>query len=167
MNINHSKTGFTLLELLIVMVIVAITCSVGLPAYTYVVEKMRAEIVISRLYRAVQLTRSTAIKNNAVATICPSVDKQHCAETWRDGYLVFIDARADGQVDAEDKLIKYFPAVRGQGSLLWKSFPQRNYLQMTALGFTNNQNGTFYYTSASNMHKISLIVSKTGRLRFG
>jgi hypothetical protein len=35
---------------------------------------------------------------------------------------------------------------------------------MTPEGFTNNQNGTFYYRAASG-YKISLIISKTGRMR--
>jgi len=86
---------------------------------------------------------------------------------WKNGYLIFIDKRSDGQVDIEDELIKYFPAMRGGGVIEWKSFPKRSYLQMSPLGFTNNQDGTFYYTTAKGGYKISLIVSKTGRVRIG
>jgi hypothetical protein len=62
-------------------------------------------------------------------------------------------------------LVKYFPASPGKGTIAWKSFPKNNYLQMTPQGFTNNQDGTFYYVAAGGKYKISLIISKTGRMR--
>ncbi|MGD9153038.1 MAG: GspH/FimT family pseudopilin [Gammaproteobacteria bacterium] len=157
--------AFTLLELLIVLTIIAIISCVAFPAYQTLVARMHAKIEIFRLYRAIQLTRSEAIKNNAIATICPGNDHLHCGGNWQDGYLVFIDNRGDGKVDPEDKLVKYFPAMHDGGVIEWNSFPKRHYLQMAPSGFTNNQNGTFYYTAAKGGYKISLIVSKVGRIR--
>ena len=162
---HKNYIGFTLLELLIVLIIVAIMCGIGFPAYQHLMAKVRADAAIFRLYRAIQLTRSEAIKHNAIATICPSSDQHHCIGKWQDGYLIFIDQRGDGQIDPEDKIIKIFPALQGKGSIVWKSFPKHNYLQMTPQGFPNNQNGTFYYTAAHNLYKIDLIINKTGRLR--
>lgn len=157
--------AFTLLELLIVLTIIAIISCAAFPAYQTLIIRMHAKAEIFSLYRAIQLTRSEAIKNNAIATICPSTDHLHCGGNWQDGYLVFIDNRGDGQVDAEDKLVKYFPPMQNMGVIEWKSFPKHCYLQMAPSGFPNNQNGTFYYTASSGAYKISLIVSKVGRIR--
>ena len=89
MHKNH--TGFTLLELLVAMVIIVIICCIGFPVYKNLSARMHAKVEIFRLYRAIQLTRSEAIKNGIMATICPSSDHQHCRGQWQDGYLVFID----------------------------------------------------------------------------
>lgn len=157
-------TAFTLLELLAAMVIAAIICCIGFPVYRNLVARTHAKAQILRLYRAIQLTRSEAIKNGVITTICPSFDHRHCGGAWQDGYLVFIDNRGDGKVDPEDRLVKYFPALSGKGALIWNGFPKYDYLQMTPQGFTNNQDGTFCY-HAINGYKISLIISKTGRMR--
>lgn len=161
---HKNNKGFTLLELLIAMTILAIICSIGFPAYSRLSTRIHAKAAIMRLYRAIQLTRSEAIKNGVIATICPSSDHKHCGGAWQNGYLIFVDNRASGEVDPEDRLIKYFPASSGKGIITWKSFPKYDYLQMTPQGFTNNQDGTFCY-HAANGYKISLIISKTGRMR--
>ena len=157
--------GFALLELILVLVIIAILCGLAFPAYQNLIIRTHAKVEIFRLYRAIQLTRSEAVKNNTIATICPSSDHKHCGGNWQDGYLVFIDNRSDGKVDPEDRLVKYFPSMHHGGVIDWKSFPKRHYLQMAPSGFPNNQNGTFCYTSVKGAYKISLIISKVGRMR--
>jgi len=77
--------AFTLLELLIVITIIAILCGIAFPAYRYLTAKMHAKVEIFRLYRAIELTKSEAIKANAITTICPSSDHSHCGgglEEW-------------------------------------------------------------------------------------
>lgn len=157
--------AFTLLEMIVVLTIVAIISCMAFPAYQNIIARMHAKAAMFRLYRAIQLTRSEAIKNNTIATICPSADHLSCGGNWQDGYLVFIDYRGDGKVDPEDRLIKFFPAMHDGGMIEWKGFPRRHCLQMAPSGFPNSQDGTFYYTAAKGGYKISLIVSKVGRIR--
>ena len=146
-----------------------ILCGVGVPVYHSLIAKVRADATVTQLYRAVYLARSEAIKRNVVVTLCSSQDHYNCSGDWKGGYLVFVDQRSDGRVDAEDIVIKTFSAIKGDGYIVWKSFPRRNYLQMSPQGFTNNQNGTFYYYPEKNSENYtrSLIVSKTGRVRGG
>jgi type IV fimbrial biogenesis protein FimT len=161
--------GVSLLELLTTMAIIAILCCVAIPSYNYIITENRADTAIVQLYRAIQLARSEAIKRNCMVVICPTVDGRQCAKNWHDGYMIFADYNANGMIEAKDQIIKTFSAIKTHGTLDWRSFPRRNSLQFTSLGFTNYQNGTFYYYANSKNPALTrtLIISKTGRARFG
>ncbi len=152
------SSGFTLLELLIALTIVIVLCAVGIPSYQNFIAKSRTDAVMNQLYRAIQLTRSEAIKRNSLATLCATSDDRHCSNDWSKGYLITID----------DQVIKVFHPLKGQGKLSWKGFPNKPFLQMTQEGFTNHQNGTFFYQLKDKNIRDArkLIVSKTGRIRF-
>lgn len=157
--------GFTLIELLIVLAIAGILCLAGIPSFKYLTERLRADLAVSQLYRAIQLTRSEAIKTNAIATLCPTDDGYQCGKDWSNGYMVFIDREANGRVDSHDPIIHFFKPVKGKGVIAWKNFRSLNYLQMTPLGNTNAQNGTFSYCTNDKQICRNLIVSLSGRVR--
>lgn len=157
--------GFTLLELLITLTIFALLCTIAIPGFNQLENEIQVEAAISQLYRAIQLTRSEAIKSNAIATICPSEEGYHCQSNWSKGYVVFIDKKANGEISPNDPLVQFFKPIKGEGTLLWNNFRNKNYLQYTSLGFTNSQNGTFLYCSKKRQTCRSLVVNRFGRLR--
>lgn len=157
--------GFTLIEMLIVLAIAGILCLIGIPSFNSLKNSIYADAAISQLCRAIELTRSEAIKTNSIATLCPSADGYQCGKNWSKGYIVFIDHEENGQVDSDDQIIHFFKPVKGEGSMTWKNFRGFDYLQMTPLGNTNAQNGTFTYYSADKKIKKTLVVSLSGRIR--
>lgn len=157
--------GFTLIELVIVLAIVSLLCLIGIPSFKHMTETIHADLAVSQLYRAIQLTRSEAIKTNSIATLCPSSNGYQCEKDWSKGYIVFVDRQANGSVDSDDQIIHFFKPVKGDGIITWQNFRGFDYLQMTPLGNTNAQNGTFTYYSADKKISHKLVVSLPGRVR--
>ncbi|MBI4291466.1 MAG: GspH/FimT family pseudopilin [Betaproteobacteria bacterium] len=78
--------GFTIVELMIVIVILAILSSVAAPAFREMIVASRVRSAASDLYESVLLARSEAIKRNAAIDIVPG------AGGWAAGWSVQVQS---------------------------------------------------------------------------
>ncbi|MDN5872572.1 MAG: GspH/FimT family pseudopilin [Nitrococcus sp.] len=106
---KHS-TGFTLVELMLTLTVVAILLAVAVPSYRSFVQSNRAAAQANAVLRALTYARSEAVKRAAVVTICQSGDQSSCAGSktaWANGWIVFSDVDLDGALDAgTDSLLR-------------------------------------------------------------
>lgn len=167
-NLKNTQTGISLIELLVCIAMVAILFSITMPALSPLLWKNKIVVSINELDRAISLARSTAISTGKIVTLCKSHDGIQCGGNWNQGFIVFSDQNADRLINGEDQLIRVFLAFKSQGSLKFKAFQNKQYLQMTPLGFTNFQNGNFTFCPVNKDPSLAqqLIVSRTGRTRY-
>jgi type IV fimbrial biogenesis protein FimT len=98
---DTSQSGFTLAELLVTMGIGALLLSVGVPAFTTVVMNSNQIGSANEFLSSMHLARDLAITRNVRVTMCPSDNGASCAAVaWHEGWIVFVDTDANGQVDA-------------------------------------------------------------------
>lgn len=93
----YSK-GFTLIELMVTIAVLAIVVTVAAPSFSGLLADNRASALANELQGALQLARSEAIKRRETVTVCRSnADQDECADgtNWAGGWLV---ALADGEV---------------------------------------------------------------------
>jgi len=93
--------GFSLVELVITLAVLAIAIGFSVPLFTGVVNSNRLTANANELVASIQLARAEAIRQNVRTSICESNDGATCAGTtpWR-GWIVFADADGDGIADA-------------------------------------------------------------------
>jgi type IV fimbrial biogenesis protein FimT len=86
--------GFSLLEMLVVIAIVAILLALGVPSFKYVTQANRATSEINGMLGSLQLARAEAIKEGQTVTICPSLDAATCnaATDWETGWIILSGA---------------------------------------------------------------------------
>lgn len=85
--------GFTLLEAMITVAVLAILVSVGVPSFRATVERNRVTTTANDLLYHLQLARSEAVKRNRTITLCPSSDGSACSgSNWSIGWLIIDEA---------------------------------------------------------------------------
>lgn len=159
--------GFTLLELLISMSILAVLLGVSLPNFGILIEQKKSDVVIRKLAQSLELAKTAAIQNASLVTLCKSLEGKECGGQWQDGVLIFTDNNGDRKINEADSIVRYinFPGLRG--SIKWRAFQNRQYLQITSLGFTRYQNGNFTYCPFDGNMLLArqLIINRTARAR--
>lgn len=91
--------GFTLIELMVAVAVLAILLSIGLPAFGGMIDSQRLDNSVNTLLRSVQYTRDQAARRNQYVTMAP-LDAH-----WHSGWLIFIDANTNGHHDAGEIIL--------------------------------------------------------------
>ncbi len=106
--LRSATLGFTLVETLTVVMIIAILIAVGAPSYRSVTTSSRLSTEVNDLLGALQFARSQALKEGRPVTACISNDGESCAAGtgWHGGWIVFSDTNANGTVDGGETVLR-------------------------------------------------------------
>jgi len=165
---ERKATGLSLIEMLVVVSIVAFLAMGAMPDVSGWKQRKEIDALMRELIGAIDMARSHAVVENVMVTFCRSDDGQQCQGKWSDGSILFTDSNADRVLSGEDRLLFRLEPMKPAGTLEFKSFQNRQFLQMNARGFTNYQNGNFTFCPASKDPRLArqIIVSLSGRTRF-
>jgi type IV fimbrial biogenesis protein FimT len=114
------ERGFSLMETLIVIAIVAVLMALAIPTFKFVTQSNRSTAEINGLLSNLQLARAEAIKEGQTVSLCPSVDGATCSgasNAWQSGWLVFSDTGVIGTVDGTDFIVRVQNAFTGNDTL--------------------------------------------------
>ena len=101
----HRSAGFSLLELMMVITIVAILLGIAVPSFRYVTNSNRVANEVNGLLGDLQFARSEAIKEGASISVCAAVNPTATAaacsgsNAWQTGWVVFVDVNGSGKMD--------------------------------------------------------------------
>lgn len=160
----HKALGLTLLELLIVILTISLMAAVGTANMPHLIAQQQSTASLNQIIGGVAFARRSAITLGVVTTFCPSdnlaapsdgastnIDgpaiSSGCGprDTWHKGSIIFQDRNGNGQLEANDTLLRRLPGWSHNATVAWRAFRARSYLQFTRRGFTNWQNGSFVY----------------------
>lgn len=98
----RSKSGFTLLELLVTVAIVAIVLSIAVPSFQAQILNNRSIALGEDFASAINLVRSEAVKRAGRVSLCASKDGATCSGNWTDGFIAFVDKATTDKAAAPD-----------------------------------------------------------------
>jgi len=85
---NIFSQGFTMVELLVTIAILAIVTAIGLPSLNEFIIKSRVDSEISEIHRLLLTARNTAINTGKNVTVCP-LSGTTCGTNWQGELSVF------------------------------------------------------------------------------
>ena len=105
------QNGFTLMELIIVLAIIAIVATLTIPNAGNYVDNNRLAAAAADMASALQTARAESVGRNAPVTICASNQNgTQCSgapEQWEKGWILFVDSDTDDTVDAGEEVLQY------------------------------------------------------------
>ncbi|MGY0556396.1 GspH/FimT family pseudopilin [Lysobacter sp. A421] len=119
--------GFTLLELMVTLVLLAVALGVGLPALASVIERTRVASTYHLLTASLMAARTAAVTRSEPVTVCPSSNGMRCRgdQVWEDGWIIFVDSGRTGQPSGAASILRQIDAINGNLSLRTTSGRQR------------------------------------------
>jgi type IV fimbrial biogenesis protein FimT len=120
--------GFTLIELMVTVTVLAILLSIGIPSFSDVIRNNRTAAATNSLVTSLNFARSEALKRGMPVTVCPANDAVNPTDCdgnstgWDKGWLVFSDGTTP--------VGSFNPGVGGDAIVQATAAPQ-NQMQIT------------------------------------
>lgn len=162
--------GFTLVELMVSIGILAILTAVAIPSFTSVMVNYRLTTIANTFVASAQLARSEAIKRNGRVTMCKSADGLICTTTgdWQQGWIIFQDIDNNAVKDPAEVIVHTESALPANFSMKYDI----NYISYTASGGTEFTSGAFQPGSVNLCSQSTpvgparqMVINAVGRMR--
>jgi len=165
---TRNPRGFTLVELLMTLAVLAILTACAAPAFGNLISSTGARASRSNLIAALNTARIFAASKTAQVVVCPSADGQYCGHTteWQHGWLIFIDANRDNARDDGEDLLAVGEKQPDGVAIL--STAGRTHVDYRPDGSATGSNVTFTVCDRRGASDATaLVINNAGRVRAG
>lgn len=104
---RRQNTGFSLIELMVVIAIVAVLLTLGLPSFQGSLRSNRIATTSNELLASLALARSEAVRGTRGGGVCSSTDGASCGGNWNNGWLVWTETDGNGVLGAGETVVRY------------------------------------------------------------
>lgn len=91
----HKTAGFTIIELMIAIALLAVVLVIGVPSFTSTIERNNLATKNNILVSDLSIARSEAIKRGQSITLCKSIDGINCSTDasvgYENGWIIFAE----------------------------------------------------------------------------
>lgn len=141
---SYKNKGFTLVEVIVAIAVIAILSAIALPSLNNFMVKMRVDNEVSEMQRLLLTARNMAINTGKNTTVCP-LSNGVCTANWDDEISVFTngsnDTATNNSFAAPDELIRVKGAIRDGDQLQFGNIS----VIYSASGQLITASGTFSY----------------------
>ena len=153
--------GFTLMELLIGIAVLAILTTLAVPPFTQFIQNNRLAAQANDMVAAFQLARSEALKRSVDVRVCASDNGTSCSGDWTDGWIAIADPGGD-----DEELLRVWPAPE-DGFQISSTPTGISYIEFKPTGISagsGEQQFTLKLNGCTNKSQRNVFVERTGRV---
>ncbi len=167
--------GFTLLEALVVLALLAVLLSLAAPSLQGLRQKHHMQSQAEQLQASLLLARTEALRRQRRVTLCVRASSAHAVDecatagTWAQGWMVFVDGNDSGRREASETVLQLQEALPGfltlQGNATvdrYISYGPQGRSQSTTGAF---QAGTLTLCGAGQAHVWRVVINAVGKPR--
>ncbi len=148
--------GFSLVELLVVILLLALVATIAVPSYGALVERNRALALADQLQSQLAHARFVSVVRNRDVEVCGSSDGRRCDGSWNSGWILHVPNN-DGELLSGHRLNQ-------QQLLRWRGFSKA--VRFRGNGTAPLGNGSFYICDSRTKEAVwQLTVNRQGRVR--
>ena len=105
---EKGRRGFTLVEALVVIAVLAILLGLAVPGWSGLRERQQLQAQAEDFWSSLMLARAQALLHQQHVSLCPSVAAGVCdpSAAWHVGWLVFVDSNRNGQREADERILQ-------------------------------------------------------------
>lgn len=160
---KRTSSGFTLLELLIAIALIAIMTTWVVPSLQLMTEKHRVAVEILRLKTALTQARNSAVTRRVPITVCPTQDQVTCLDDWTAPLMLFVNQGDNGVRKADEPILKILSASDVR-SVSYSALAGKSHVRFSSLGWPQGYNGSFIICGGHGK-ATRLVLSRMGRIR--
>lgn len=166
---TNSNRGFTLIEMLICIAVIAVLCGIAAPAFGKLIGKTQAQTARSQLAAAFNEARIAAVTHGKHVVVCPSVNQRTCGDTtqWQRGWIVFLDANHNRELDGDETPLSVGQALADGVAVVGSSGRVRIDYQPDGSARGTNATLTVCDRASGAADARTLVISQSGRVRYG
>jgi type IV fimbrial biogenesis protein FimT len=141
---HRSIKGFTLIELMVTVTILAIISAIAVPSFNGLIASTRLSSATNEVYTSLAQAKSEAVRRGKRVTVCASADLVTCSNDpsgWNTGWITFVDSTRTTVVslDGGEEVIAVGQAVNDVISMRSAS----SYFSFSADARSRGMNGDF------------------------
>lgn len=159
----NRQSGFTLIELMVTLAVLAILLTVAAPSFRETIQNNRITAQANELVTALNLGRNEAVKRGQTVTVCASSTGNSCVGSWTGGWLVMTDANGDAVVNGTDSVLRVWEGLTGSTSAA-ASTNTLSYNRLGALISGGIVTLNLSIPNCTGMQRRNITVSNTGRI---
>lgn len=154
----YATRGFTLLELIIVLIISVLLITIGIPGFQTLIQNNRLTVVASSIQNNLLFARSQSVSYLNYVTVCP-LENNTCSNNWISGIDVFIDSDRNGNYGSGDVLLKSGDKFNSNDTL---AFPTSS-VTFTPDGHITGSSAKFRYCTGDQ--RVGVSIAYSGRAK--
>lgn len=153
--------GFSLIELLVALAVLAIALSLAAPGFGHLLEEHRLQVATQELQGALSQARTTAVLTGQPISLAARDGN------WAKGWILFVDSDNNGIRDPTEQLLATHAAL--SPITVIPDSTSRRYVHYMPGGYSIQPSGAFhsghFVLCASTQSASRIVINRAGRIR--
>lgn len=157
--------GYTVTELLLTMLVVALLLGVGVPSMRSLLRDTELSALVSAYMHTFNSARYIAVSERRQLAICSPDAEGQCSGAWSEQLQLFYDDDRDGVLARHEDIVQVFTLPDPDDiRVTFRAFARTRYVALRGNGHYR-QNGTFRFCPREGGRGKAIVINVMGRAR--